>query len=49
MEYLERLRWPDGFVCPRSGRVRAGAPARGCSCVLRAGGHDLQRPGDPGC
>jgi len=28
-EYLFRLRWPDGFRCPRSGHAMAWALARG--------------------
>lgn len=37
LEYLTRLRWPDGFVCPRCGANVAWRTSRGLWCCQRCG------------
>lgn len=37
LEYLTRLRWPDGFVCPQCGASVAWRTSRGLWCCQRCG------------
>lgn len=39
-DYLRRLRWPDGFVCPRCGHAAAWATGRDLS-TCKACGHQV--------
>jgi len=47
LDYLEWLRWPDGFVCPECSHARAWELADGryecpeCGEHVGDGGHDL--------
>ena len=38
LEYLAKLRWPDGFVCPQCGGRDFWRTGAGCGCAGRASG-----------